>query len=355
MTQFKQPYLPKTNFGLGSKITCPECGAKKSFRQYFDGNTNQPINPKVGICDRKIKCGYHYTPKQYFLDNPNFENQRHFTYNNQTPELKKPEPPPGTIPFSYVEKSASYQSNFVRFLCEFLTTEQISSIGDKYAIGATRNKEIIYWQIDIKGKVHTGKIMQYNPETGRRIKHENGSIDWVHNKLKHSGQLPENFNLQQCFFGEHLLKIYPDKMVAIVESEKTAVIASVYFHELVWMAAGNLNGLSVDKCKVLKGRKVILFPDLKAFNIWKNKATVIQQECDCQIEVSNLLERIASEQEKENGFDIADFLIRSIDSNQIVRDVSISQKYSPILQNMIDINPAVQSLIQSLDLVEVSS
>jgi hypothetical protein len=84
-------------------------------------------------------------------------------------------------------------------------------IGENYALGATNSKEVIFWQIDIHGKVRTGKIMQYNSITGKRIKHQNGAIDWVHNKLKKTGALPEDFNLQQCFFGEHLLKIYPDK------------------------------------------------------------------------------------------------------------------------------------------------
>lgn len=87
--------------------------------------------------------------------------------------------------------------------------------------------------------------MQYNPENGRRIKHQSGAIDWVHSKLKKSGALLEDFNLQQCFFGEHLLKIYPDKQVAIVESEKSTVIACCIVPDLVWLAAGNLNGLTI--------------------------------------------------------------------------------------------------------------
>ena len=62
--------------------------------------------------------------------------------------------------------------------------------------------------------------MQYNPETDRKLKHKNGEIDWLHNKLKKSKDLPADFNLQQCFFGEHLLKLYPDKTAAIVDSEK---------------------------------------------------------------------------------------------------------------------------------------
>jgi len=75
-------------------------------------------------------------------------------------------------------------------------------------------------------------------------------------------QITEDFNLQQCFFGEHLLTIYPDKYVGIVESEKLAIIASCIMPELVWLAAGNLNGLSIEKCQTLKGREIILYPDL---------------------------------------------------------------------------------------------
>jgi len=88
------------------------------------------------------------------------------------------------------------------------------------------------------------------------------AIDWVHNKLKKSGTLPQDFNLQQCFFGEHLLALYPDKTVAIVESEKSALIASAVFPDLIWLPAGNLNGLSIEKCHVLKRRDVMLYPDL---------------------------------------------------------------------------------------------
>ncbi len=117
--------------------------------------------------------------------------------------------------------------------------------------------------------------MQYNPETGRRLKHESGAIDWVHNKLKKSGTLPEYFNLQQCFFGEHLLKLYSDKPVAIVESEKSTLIANAVFPDLIWLAAGNLNGLSLEKCKVLKGgihKSLTTHPNTKYANLSEEEA-----------------------------------------------------------------------------------
>jgi len=68
---------------------------------------------------------------------------------------------------------------FVRFLFEILTDSQIQSIVEKYALGATKNQEVIYWQIDTKQQVRTGKIMQYDRLTGKRIKHESGAIDFL--------------------------------------------------------------------------------------------------------------------------------------------------------------------------------
>ena len=44
--------------------------------------------------------------------------------------------------------------------------------------------------------------------------------------MRRKGLLPEEWELSQCLFGEHLLSLYPDRTVALVESEKTAVICS---------------------------------------------------------------------------------------------------------------------------------
>lgn len=309
--------------GKNTRHDCPSCKAKLSFTLYLDSNTNNPIHRTVGKCNRESKCGYHYPPKQFFIDNPDSKKSSQYSSNTTNVDIRSAPSPlgrvgVGCIPFSFVERSASYKSNLVRFLCEILTDEQIHSIGENYALGATKNKEVIFWQININGKVRTGKIMQYNPETGRRLKHESGSIDWVHNKLKKSGTLPEDYNLQQCFFGEHLLKIYPEKPVAIVESEKSALIASAIFPDLIWIAAGNINGLSIEKCQILKGRKVMLYPDLGAIEKWCLKTVEIQKLYNCKISVSKLLEDEATEIDRDNGLDIADYIISELLYNKLV-------------------------------------
>ena len=65
-------------------------------------------------------------------------------------------------------------------------------------------------------------------------------INWVHSVMKYAGQLPENWELTQCLFGEHLLSAIDEKQktVALVESEKTAIIASCIMPKYIWLATG---------------------------------------------------------------------------------------------------------------------
>lgn len=56
--------------------------------------------------------------------------------------------------------------------------------------------------------------------------------------MKYSDALPQEWELPQCLFGEHLLKKYPNKTVALVESEKTAIICSALMPDYIWLATG---------------------------------------------------------------------------------------------------------------------
>ena len=138
-------------------------------------------------------------------------------------------------------------------------------------------------------------------------------INWVHSVLKAPG-----FNLKQALFGEHLLRDNT-KPCALVKSEKSAIIASIYFPQFIWLATGSLTNLSEDLSRVLKGRKVILFPDMKGFDKWKVKASEIKILTDYSI--SDLLERKATESEKQSGLDIADYLLKyDLNDFEIQRD-----------------------------------
>jgi hypothetical protein len=69
-----------------------------------------------------------------------------------------------------------------------------------------------------------------------------------------------------CLYGEWQLTQWKDAVVCLVESEKTAVIASLYMptfqgRKAIWLACGGVNGLTDYKVKVLKNRDVIMVAD----------------------------------------------------------------------------------------------
>ena len=303
-------YILEPYKGMNTRYRCPSCQQRdKTFSLYIDTGTGEHIHPSVGRCNRESNCGHHYTPKQYFQDN---------NISFDTPKAYKPRPvttqpkPVSFIPVEIFKASlkAHETNHFVQFLIDLFGVEVASELVSSYFIATSKhwNGATVFWQIDTQGKVRTGKIMLYSPTTGKRIKEPFNHISWVHKALKQPV-----FELRQCLFGEHLL-IDKTKPIAIVESEKTAVIASVYLPQFIWLAFGGI-GFNIDKCSILKGRTITLFPDLSkpeikptAFEKWSNKAKELSHLASFQ--VSDLLERKATEAERKQGFDLADYLIR---------------------------------------------
>ncbi|MGQ7869960.1 DUF6371 domain-containing protein [Sunxiuqinia sp. sy24] len=294
-------YQLETYSGKRSRHTCPLCGKSASFVRYIDSYSGNYIAEMVGRCNREHKCGYHYTPKQYFAD--------HGLYGSQDIKLKTPAESPirlaSQIEFKQLEMSLKKydQNNLVIFLNKLLGNCAANQLVAKYYIGTSThwNGATVFWQVDINGKIRTGKVMLYDSESGKRVKVPYNHITWAHNLLTGS-----NYHLNQCFFGEHLLR-NNSKTVVIVESEKTAVIACYFFPEFIWLASGGSSNLNIEKFKVLAGRKVVLYPDLDNYTQWASKAKSLQNEV--QVSVSRLLNSIASPLEKEKGLDLADYLI----------------------------------------------
>lgn len=297
--------------GSGTRFRCPGCNKEKEFTRYIDTETNEYLDPSVGICNHQISCGYHHTPKQYFQDN-NITNNTLRPASFFKPKAVEHSPiPMSTIPEELFKGSLKrYEGNFfVMFLNNLFGPGITDQLIRKYHIGTSRywKGAVILWQIDNHGKVRDGKVMLYDPLTGHRVKKPFNYISWTHSILK-----IKDYNLQQCFFGAHLLPLYPDLPIAIVESEKTAIIASIYFPQFIWIATGGKNGCkwtTREVCEVLKGRKVSLWPDLNAFHDWQKKANLLI-EYGLKVDISGLLESKANEQERAAGLDIADFLIR---------------------------------------------
>ena len=57
-------------YKLGNRYACPQCGRKRCFARYIDEQGQIVFPDNVGRCDHEQSCGYHYSPSDYFKDNP---------------------------------------------------------------------------------------------------------------------------------------------------------------------------------------------------------------------------------------------------------------------------------------------
>lgn len=285
------------------KWVCPSC-QHKTFVLYVDAN-GDPLDPAVGKCDRADNCAYHYPPRQFFADKGITDDQRPVK-----PIIRKKRP----LRPSYIDRDklkatlTGYDDNrFVAFLRRLFGNTDANRLVGRYYIGSSSywSGACVFWQIDRFGKVHTGKIMLYDPNTGKRVKRDpktgepRNMVSWVHSALR-----LEKFNLSQCLFGEHLLSKDCHSPVVIVESEKTAIICSRLVPDAVWLACGGCGNLSKRICEPLGGRDIILMPDNGKFDEWADKGRELMGLCR-SVRVSDIMEWKA----KKVGDDICDLLV----------------------------------------------
>jgi Domain of unknown function (DUF6371) len=311
-------------------------------------NRDGKFSPYIGFTDK----GYCHGCGQNFFPVKEKENNS-FSFVERIKTKPTQEKPISFIDFNVFQKSLDrYESNnFISFLKTAFKSSLVEEAITKYKIGTSKhwNGATVFWQIDPLGNVRTGKIMLYDKLRGKRVKEPHSYINWVHAVLKLT-----DFNYKQVLFGSHLIKSSTNT-VAIVESEKTAIIASICFPQYLWLATSGKSGLNKSKFNDLKNRKIILFPDSEVFETWH----LFTQNCknEFNIKVSNLLINIPENDPIYKGADIADFLLKSIPLNL---------KPSTNLQNIIETpsnvdalskfksyngsNPALDSLISKLAL-----
>lgn len=151
--------------GIASRHTCPECKHKRCFSRYIDTEVAISFPEHVGRCYREQKCGYHFTPKEYFEQNPQQQTQTH-------KPIARPMPPQPTsyIDAALVEQSMSrYADNrLFQFLDSQLGEDEALRLMRLYQVGTANHRQgsTVFWQTDIHGRVCTGKIMLYNPANG---------------------------------------------------------------------------------------------------------------------------------------------------------------------------------------------
>ena len=227
----------------------------------------------------------------------------------------------------------SSKSCFCRAVVQtgMLTHRQMVHAALRYRLGRSKDDAVIYWQIDQLGQVHDGKLMWYGPDCHRL---KNRKASWVMFLLKNHYGIPQTaFQPTHVFFGTHLLTnrnltnltnhscnsdnscSKNKSVVCVVEAEKSAVILSELYPQYIWLAAGGINEVQVNKFTPLQHYRVILCPDTdpegRAYKVWYNAAQDVMRSFfwpkHNPIRVSPFLELNATEEQKSRKIDLVDY------------------------------------------------
>lgn len=223
------------------------------------------------------------------------------------------------------------------------------SIREMYFVGTSTKGETkgwtIWWQIDEHLCVRTGKLMAYKAD-GHRNKELRYSFNWIHVLLKKAGQWSDDkAQVKTCLFGLHLINVFPEAEVCIVESEKSAVICSAFCEpsKRLWMATAGKSALTREKLQPLIDAKryIVLYPDYDGYEEWTAAANRIQYD---RILVSNQVRKYWQPVDGEKA-DMADIMLRMVCAPQET-ELEIIQRRLGSPANW----DSVKGFIQKLDL-----
>ena len=243
-----------------------------------------------------------------------------------------------------------HQSNLVSFLRKVFDNELVLQVLANYPFGyaikvdakdAKFDFDTVFWYTDKDNNCINGKYFAYDNLVGKRSK--TITPNWYHYfKRKDKPAIG--------FYGEHLLK----EKIWIVESEKTAIIVAIYLvlneitDTVVW-ACGGLGRLksAFENCtQNLEGKEITLFCDTdtlnSAYNAWWKVATELNKE-GFDMKVSNLLKNNATEYQRKEKFDIADYFIAEFLKDNAPAKALDTKAYKYYLD--VDVAPILQELV----------
>lgn len=371
LTLQKMQYFKYTLDRSSKKYVCPNCD-KKTFVLYVDAETGNYLTTDYGRCDREQNCHYHkappkgkrayliaflalkpisnlaakltdvngivlIVPKSQILEahendcwitewylktstiNYTSKQCKYFNTNESVTinDVKTIEQPQASIPsfHSLDVLNEMYIDNYrPDNLTEYLKTKftpyEVYTATQNYFLTGTNyfwSNATVFWQIDNKEQIHAGKVMLYNAVTGKRIKEPCNCINWLHKAVNET-----DFTLSQCLFGLHRVNEDYQKTIAIVESEKTAIIMSIILPEFIWMATGSKSNFKIQLLKPIKKRSIVAFPDKGELINWERKAAEFNK-LGYKIAVSKIIENT----EFNNGFDLADYYLQALPEHNI--------------------------------------
>ncbi len=185
--------------------TCPKC-KKRNYQRYVTHIYGEGIADNVGECALPKGCGYSYTPSEH-------------------------EKAVSFIPDRYLLQSLNNckDNNLFNYLVNQFGEDKATTAMKLYSIGTSVNHPgaSVFWVIDIDGKVREGKIKLFDSYTGKETK-DIGTVSRII-KMKH-------FTHKSYLYGENLINKFPKKPVALVESEREAIVSSCKHPDYLWLS-----------------------------------------------------------------------------------------------------------------------
>ena len=231
--------------------------------------------------------------------------------------IKPPEPTPEPEP-QYINpkimaascNTAQYPNNyFVQWLVGLVGKDVAYQACQMYNVGTSHstlfgNGATVFWQVDKMARVRQPKVMPYNPTNGKRVR------DKYDRPVDVPKQYRNNKGYKPCIFGEHLLST-DGQQVCIVESEKTAIVASILYPNYVWIASGGAGNIANQTAaKALQGNKILLVVDCdtagrQAYELAQTELSKVGITC----KLVDLFERT-------DKFDLCDFIVQELTNPQ---------------------------------------
>ena len=199
-----------------------------------------------------------------------------------------------------IKRLQGQRNTFIDFLLTLFDKPKVAAAVEQYRIGGDSSGRTIFPNLDQEGRCVGGAVIPYLVN-GHRDKSRGASN--IHAELKKKDKtLPPQGD--QVLFGSHLLRLYPTASVGVVESQKSAVILSVIYPNLIWLATAGMTNFNARLLAQIYDRNVIAYPDVNGVQVWTDRAKDLPFK---NIRVSDWWRYAQGDKE-----DITDVVIRAI-------------------------------------------
>ena len=179
------------------------------------------------------------------------------------------EPTYNFIEPTIIKRLQGQRNTFVDFLHTlFDDSPKLDAAVERYCIGGDSMCRTIFPNIDQEGRCVGGAVIPYLVN-GHRDKSKGASN--IHAELRRKDKtLPTQGD--QVLFGSHLLRHYPTASVGVVESQKSAVILSITYPSVVWLATAGITNFNERLLAPIYDRNVVCYPDFNGVQEWTERA-----------------------------------------------------------------------------------